>query len=490
MRLPLCRRAWMAIASMIASHCLMDSQPVHAQKLDGMRLLPSGGTRGTEVSIELPGKFEAWPISIWSDSPEVIWTATETSGKVLARIAPEARLGVHRVRFANATSASPLLRWVVSDRSEVLEVEPNDDYRQPQRLPSAELIVNGSLAKSGDVDHYAIARDPGQPITVSIDAQRSLRSPMDACLQVLDARGNVLGQNLDTYGLDPRLPILCPKEGVIIVRVFAFPETPDSTIGYAGGDRFLYRLHVRDGIVDEADGLLLDHAVAVAEPSSREQPTLITGAGAWYGAIETPNDEDVFQIETTQAGHWKARLKSIDFGSSLDGVLEILSSDNKKIAQQGDSGEIRDPTIVNTMKEPGVYRIAVRDLHGNFGATARYRLELEQEQPTVRGTVANDVFIGSIDKPIEIEVSIDRTFDCADEAQLIVVGLPEGFRAEPVVSRAKEDSAKKVKLSVVASKACSIPVRIELKQIHGESQTTSDVVATNADARGLWLIVQ
>lgn len=479
---------WICLPIAVALACCAPTEAV-AQKLDGLRPVPTGGRRGTEVAVALPGKFESWPIEIWSESPSVRWTASETSGTVIAHIAPDAPLGMHRIRFANAGSASSLLPWIVSDQTETIEAEPNDDYRSPQTLPSIDINVSGVLAKSGDTDHYALAVAKGQQMTISIDAQRSLRSPMDACLQVLDTRGNVLAQNLDAFGLDPRIHLRVPDDGRIVIRVFAFPETPDSTIGYAGGERFAYRLQVRDGFVEEMESVLRDGAQPMGEPSDRNQPIQISEPGAWYGAVETSRDEDVLAIETQQPGPWTARLRAREFGSPLDGVLELLNGENASIAKQGDSGEIRDPVLSNIMKEPGRYRIAVRDLHGNFGATLGYRLELQQERPSLRGTVPNDVLTGSVGQPIAIDVAIERTLECADAASIQVVGLPEGFTSAAVTSESGQPSANKVSLSIVAPRACSIPIQIRIVRGAADGSTTSYAKAVNADAPYLWLVV-
>lgn len=466
---------------------------VAAQNLDGMRLGPSGGTRGSEVTIELPGKFDAWPIQLWSDSNEVRWSATETSGQIKATIAADARLGVHFLRLYHARGASPLRRFVVSDQPEANEVEPNDDYRKPQSLDSIPRIVNGHLNKSNDVDHYAIQLAAGQAITCTVEAQRQLRSPMDACLQLLDTRGNLLAQNLDALGLDPQLQYQSPRDERVVVRVFAFPETPDSTIGYAGGDQFLYRLKCQSGHVNEGEPMLVADATAIAEPCDRSMPlplsgSTVTGPRAWVGSLETPNDEDVLQLETDQPGHWRIAVRAAEFGSPMDAVVEIFDAvTQKSLAKQGDSGEIRDPVLVNQCTAPGKVLIAVRDLHGNFGAAFRYRVELENQTPSIEASIASDVFTGTPGTPIELEVSVERLLGCTDEATMVVKGLPEGWTSEPATSKFKEDTEKKVKLKITPSAAGSIPIRIDLQQ--AGRPDVSAVKATNTNTHHLWLVV-
>ena len=50
---------------------------------------------------------------------------------------------------------------------------------------------------------------------------------MDAVLQVVSAKGFVLAQNNDAVGRDPRIVFEAPTTGTYIVRLFAFPSTPE-----------------------------------------------------------------------------------------------------------------------------------------------------------------------------------------------------------------------------------------------------------------------
>ena len=102
------------------------------------------------------------------------------------------------------------------------------------------------------------------------------------------------------------------------------------------------------------------------------------------------------------------------------------------------------------MKTPGVYRFAVRDLHGRFGPSFQYRLELENESPLVVGSLAVDIIQGKPEKPTEIEVTLERTHGSTDEGTVRLLGLGPEYTCEPVVSKVKEESEKKVTLKVVA----------------------------------------
>lgn len=460
------------------------------QGLEGTKIFPMGGQRGVEASIEVQGKNEPWPFNAWSSHPGITWKALESKGKMSVVIASDTPPGLAYVRFYDQQSASALLPFVVGDSPIIIEAEPNDDFRQPQQVAGARWAFHGILQKSGDVDHVGIPMKQGERWWFALEANRSLRSPMDGNLQILDSKGNILAQNLDRFGLDPAIGWLCPTDGIARVRVFAFPETPDSTIGYAGGDTFRYVLHGMQGVSTAWDDLQRD-AVAINEPCDRTAPTTAGTASsklAYWGTFESKSDEDAIAIETIQAGHWRIAARSIEVGSDADLVLEILDGNGKSLAKQGDSGEIKDPVLKDQMKAPGKYLIVVRDLHRALGENYRYRIELVDERPSVLGTIAKDVFVGEAGKPIEMEIALERTYDCADEATLRLEGLPEGVTCEPVVSRSGDDSAKKVVLKVNASQPCSIPVRVRIEQA---GRAEADFATSGPHRQShLWLIAK
>jgi hypothetical protein len=443
---------------------------LQAQNLDSVKLLPTGGQRGSNVSIELPGKFEKWPISFWSEPNSIQWSATDTPGKIAANIPADAKLGLHWVRLYSNESVSPLLRFLVSEFSSVIEAEPNDAFAKPQPIESIPADIYGTLQKSGDVDHYQLKLSNGQRLVASLDANRTLKSPMDACLEIVDIKGNVL----------------------------AFPESPDSTIGYAGGDKYLYRLECLVGDVDDlATGFQAD-AQAIIEPSELQMPTLVTLAEnqsryAFFGALESPKDQDVLQLETKAPGFWKVSAFAESLGSPVDAVIEVFDAQDKSQGKQGESGEIKDPVMPSQMKTPGLYRIAIRDLHGRFGPSFRYRLELQNESPLVLGTVANDIIQGKPDKPTEIEVTLERTHGCAEEATISLKGLSPDYTCESVVSKMKEETEKKIVLKVVATPkadgglpaAWAGPIAIEV-QTQGRSEG-KPANSANTKEPYLWL---
>ena len=147
-----------------------------------------------------------------------------------------------------------------------------------QPLDGTSHVVNGQLAKAGEVDIFRVALKRGQSLTAALDAQRPLGSPMDGVLQILTSDGFVLVECDDEVDLDPRLNFVAPSDGNYLVRIFAFPAVGTSNIGLAGGADYIYRLTLTTaGFLDHVLPLALpagqstDRHVARVEHSRRRQ---------------------------------------------------------------------------------------------------------------------------------------------------------------------------------------------------------------------------
>ncbi len=208
------------------------------------RLFPAGGQRGTTVTVTCSGEFD-WPPSVWAPGIEV--AAGEESGKL--NISIPAGIATDRIwlRLYNADGASEVLPFLIGNLNEVAEEESNDSPDSPQALPQSRMTVNGALEERGDVDGFAVSLTAGATLVADIEAHDKLGSPMDSILQIVSSDGFVLAENHDDIGLDPRITFTVPEDGTYIVRLFAFPSEPDSTINFRGDGSYIYRLTITDG---------------------------------------------------------------------------------------------------------------------------------------------------------------------------------------------------------------------------------------------------
>jgi hypothetical protein len=218
-----------------------------AAKPEVTGLYPAGGQIGQTVEVEVLGKLGTAPAHVWCDREGISALATKDGKKLTVTISPEAAPGICWLRVWNAEGVSVLRPFVVGRLPEVLEKEPNETLSAAQSVEASGCVVNGKLHKSGELDTFKITLKKGQTLVADVLANQVLGSPMDAVLQITSAKGFLLAQADDSLGFDPRLAFTAPEDGEYFARVFAFPATPDSSIRYAGGADYLYRLTLTTG---------------------------------------------------------------------------------------------------------------------------------------------------------------------------------------------------------------------------------------------------
>lgn len=498
------------------------------------RVLPVGGMIGKTHEVVLTGTFPAWPVKVWTDSADLTIQPLEASGKLSIIVSADAKPGVRYFRVYDANGASGLLPFIVDQCGDALEAEPNDHYNKAQPVEKLPIAMHGCLEKNGDVDTFQVNLTQGQTLVASLDGQRYLNSPMDADLQVLTARGVVLAQQMDHHGLDPELHFTAPSDGVYLIRVLAFPDTPNSTIAYAGGEKFVYRLMLTHSaylqrtvpaclsnhrentlqlfganLVGEGKSVTLpaittavdrtnfslpgmqgflalpvtaDAIFVEAEPNSSKQPQLIEVPSITTGMIDAAKDQDAFVFSSPASKRWRIAVDAKSIGSSLDAVLTVSNSEGKQLATNDDVGESRDPSLSFVAPAEGKFTVAVHDMYREGGHKHWYRLSIEPEAADYSISVASDVFVGKVNQPIEITVTVARTLDYAGEITIAPENeLTPGVRPQ-VLSKKGDDSAKSVKLTIQSSAAYSGPIRIV-----GTSDLPQKHFAKPAKAASDWL---
>ena len=138
------------------------------------------------------------------------------------------------------------IRYAVDTLPEMIEKEPNDDMQTARKL-MLPVIVNGRIDKPGDVDCFRFSGRAGQKVVLDV-AARSLGSPLDGVLELLDASGTLVAFNddradcegpnigLETHHADPYLMVELPSSGEYIVRLYHS--------GSQGGPEYAYRLRI------------------------------------------------------------------------------------------------------------------------------------------------------------------------------------------------------------------------------------------------------
>jgi hypothetical protein len=419
------------------------------------------------------------------------------------------RAGLHFIRLYDGEGATRPLPFVVGNLLEVVEKSSNDSPDKAEALPSSMVTVNGRLEKRDDVDVYAVELGANETLVASLVANEKLASPMDGVLQILAPDGSVLAQNDDWHGLDPQAVFTAPSAGKYLVRIFAFPAQPDSRIGLAGGEDYLYRLTITTGPFidytwplavrqntaseielcgwniseaikrqhvsaadqtfsiagDQLAGRLLISAephrcLIEAEPNASGEPQSIELPTTISGRLHAPGDIDAYRFQAKSGESIRFQLASRELGSPLDAVVEVTNGAGKSLARTDDSGRRRDPELVWKAPADGDYQVTVSDLHRFGDARFFYRLRAGIAKPDFAIKSAEHAFAGSVGKPLEITLDIDRQQSFDEEILIRPEGLPDLIVAEQVTSAKQGESAKKVKLKLTAGSAYAGPLRI------------------------------
>lgn len=512
-------------------------------------LVPSGCQIGQSVEVTAQGSVGEKP-QAWLNREGLKIEFAETGNKFKVTVAENAAPGLCWIRVFNAEGASPLRPFVIGTLAEVVEKEPNNSAKEAQKLESSQVVVNGVLDKGGDVDTFAVSLKAGQTLVASLMAKGTLGSPMDGVLQVLGPRGFVMEHNDDDHGFDPQIVFTAPSDGEYGVRVFAFPETANSSIAFAGGANFIYRLTLTTGaFVDHAEPMSVGRVAVAGEPPKPQklrlhgwnlptelvefpaeavadsfvvrhtllgntlalpvephlsvvelterppEPQELTLPSSMTGVIGKPGEVDLFRMKLAAKQAIVIRTDARSAGSPLDPVLRILKSDGSQLQEidDGSKGDF-DPDVNFTASTEGEYRVAITDRFGLGGPRFFYRLTTLPSQPDFELRVAADSFVLTSDKPLEIPVTVDRQRGFVSEIEVVVTGLPEKVTAEPVVSAKDGDSSKAVKLVLKTEVGVTFfgPIHI-LGRVKSEPSIEKPALTTltafNTTIRELWLTV-
>ncbi len=471
---------------------LLLAAPAAAAPPSLTHLFPAGGQRGKTVAVRAAGTFAVWPVKVWASGKGVTAVAGKQKGALDVAIAADAAPGVYWLRVHDDQGGSNVRPFVVGTLPEINEKEPNDEPRLAQSVSATGLVVNGHLSKPGDVDCFSVALKKGQTLVASLLGNQTLRSPMDAVLQVLSSDGFVLEQNHDHHGLDPQVAFTVPRDGTYIVRVFAFPSEPDASIRFAGAENYVYRLTMTTGgfadaalplavardkpgkvrlagwnippaarsLAVAADGLVFhplvanpvrvrvephaSHDTTTAEPgkSPYQPPCTITGR------LARDDGADEFRFTAKKGQPLLIQVEARALGFPLTPVLRVLGRDGKQLSRAEPAAINRDVELSFNPPGDGEYRVEVRDLHGSGGDRHFYRLRIVRPEPDFALSVAADRFQVVPGKPLTIPVQVTRRNGFRPAVTLSVEGLPPG-----VTAKVGKDTGNVITLTLNAVKA-------------------------------------
>ncbi len=404
--------------------------------------------------------------------------------KARIAIAPDCRLGMHGLRIRTATGITNLHTFSVGALPEVAEVEPNDDFAQPQKI-GLDMTVSG-VVKNEDVDYFAIEAKKGERITAEIEGLRLGYTLFDPYVAIYNTGRFELGRADDSALLkqDGVVSLIAPEDGVYVIQV--------RESSYDGNDASTYRLHVgrfprptavvpsggRPGetlsvrwlgdlsgervesitlpAAHVADFHLMprdEHGVApsglpfrlvdfgnVIEAEPNNDPASANPCDtlpiACNGVIAAAGDVDFFKFHATKGQQLDVRVHARSLGSPLDAVLDIFKAAGGHISGNDDTGG-PDSQMRFTAPEDGDYVVSIRDHLHQGGADYAYRIELTPPTPAVTlGLQERAQYVDTtISVPQNGRAAVMVTAKRADfggDLRFEVKDLPGGVSAETV----------------------------------------------------------
>lgn len=492
------------------------------------RIFPSAAQLGTSATITAEGTFPKWPVKVFCDRDDVIVECQSETGKLKVTTSKSAPPGVAWIRVYDELTASALVPLMLTPVDVFVEKEPNADFASASAFPLPAMIC-GKLAKSGDVDHVRVSLESGETLSAKVFGNKVLNSAMDSVLQITDSTGRVLLHSDDECGVDPQLTFVSPIQQEIQIRLFAFPLTPNSTIGFAGNADFLYAMRL-------SKGTLVDHFIPLVHGAAKSQalgeglegahtsvtdsrlqglsPPVIYAKGfpgwQWLGSNDVSNsatflsdsdglsesvmlpayfsghinserEVDRFVFKTIAGKKYRATVLSRDFGYPLDSSIKICElATGRLLAENDDVARNQyDASVAFSTKSENVLELQIRDLADSFSPRHAYTIFVREQTASANLTIASDRFVVKRGADVEISISISRLNGFAQKIEIACLDLPLGVQCESVVSEPKGDSAKSIKLKLVAS--ADAEVTQGMFQIRGTLPGSASMDAQNGN---------
>lgn len=152
--------------------------------------------------------------------------------------AADVPLGAHDVRVVTPLGISNPRAFVVGDKPEVVEREPNNDVPEAQRV-ELETTIHGIIGAPADVDYFVFAGKKGQR-TLAHCQTSSVDSRLEVALELYTVAGGRLALTRRYFENDALLDATLSADGDYYLRVFAYTYT-------RGDVQHFYRLTLTTG---------------------------------------------------------------------------------------------------------------------------------------------------------------------------------------------------------------------------------------------------
>lgn len=501
------------VTRILSSVCLLlalvlFASPARAQAPQVDRFFPSGMKVDSERVIKVNGKLGPHPLEFWVDRPGLTIAKGSDENQLQFKAAADAKPGLYWIRCLNKEGASEPRPFILDVLDEVEEVEPNDLYESSQKLVGSG-ILSGKLEKRGDVDCFSIDLKSGERLVAAVEANNHLLSPMDSVIQVCNERGIVHEQNDDGLGLDSLIRYDATRDEKVIIRIFAFPEAPDASVNFAGGEAFSYRLTVTTGtwsrlLVGNREGeaklsfgnhvphgptelfdlvdrgvvsFTLPQVAGFTEVASHFVDGLVREdqiAGELdcanrvcvAGRLANEKEVDIFTIRGLKDQAVTMELVARRLRLPTDVRLVVRNAEGKILQDFDDSGESRDLKVNFKFPADGTYRFEVSDRTWKGGEEYGYLLSLSPVVPSLTLTGKSGNVVCKKGSEVVIELTPVKIDGFEKNIEIIGEQLPSGVELVPTTWDAKEGKSEPIKLTLKGTTAAtSGPLKFRFREV-------------------------
>jgi hypothetical protein len=208
--------------------------------------LPSGGRRGSTVTVHLQGinlsRLREVTLGPGLLKGKVVKASNDTA-EVLLQIPKSLPPGRYQLHARGAMAPVP---FVVGDLPELTVKTPSRQTPAAVELP---VVANGVIEAKGEAHYFRFRINHPAKVVLKADAMR-LGYPLDPLVSLYDAQGRRIAyqdepntnNGLQPSNLDPHLVVDLPAAGDYVARIRDF--------AYRGGPDFVYRFTMKEAEPD------------------------------------------------------------------------------------------------------------------------------------------------------------------------------------------------------------------------------------------------
>lgn len=461
--------------------CVLCGEPVFGNPPAASYVFPAGGQRGTTVPVRVGGLFlhdkcafdlaapgvKASPELVrdkrlWFEGPVLPLPDSQRQEDYPAdmrgtvTLAADAKVGPVRGRVFTSQGGAGGLVFVVGELPEVVEAEvEGDPIPKTLALP---VTANGRIFPHEDIDLWEFDGEAGKTVTAYVHAQ-ALNSPLVPQLDVLDARGNVVAEQMlhPCVGTDASVRFTPKVAGKYRVRI-----TDARTLG---GPAYVYRLTVTTADVPQF------HFPLRVKPDGLKDVTdakdALTAPVALNGHIEKPGAANEWKLDLKKGGRYALDLVARRADSPLCAVVTVTDATGKEVAK-AEASETNDPApLAFAPAADGVFTVRVGEKYrGRGGPNFAYRLAVTDTaepvgEPGFRLALAADAFTVPRSGTVKVKVTAERTGGFAGPIVVRAVDLPKGVTAAPVVIPRNQPAAELTLTAAADAHIATAALKIE-----------------------------